>query len=108
MTVGLALLGAPVLAASVAQAMPLDRAITTSGLEDQVKLVRDGCGRGFRFSNRRQACVPMDQGQRGYVDPGAAAAVTAIGVIGAIVGTGTYGYRRNVNRGGNQHHRRRR
>ena len=99
MTVGLALLGAPVFTATVAQAMPLDRAIATSGLEDHVTLVRDGCGRGFRFSNRRQSCVPIHHG-RGSVDPGAAAAITAIGVIGAIVGSGNSGHRRSGHRGG--------
>jgi len=46
---------------SEANAMPLapaKNAITQSGAQDSdVTLVRDGCGRGMRFSNSRQRCV---------------------------------------------------
>ena len=48
-------------------------------------LVRDGCGRGMRFSNSRQACVPQGGGGRVYVDPGAAIVQGIIG--GAIEAT---------------------
>lgn len=48
---------------------------------------RDECGRGMRFSNSRQRCVFID-GDRGGRDDGAAAAAAAVGIIGAIVGSG--------------------
>ena len=69
--------------------------------ETDLTLVRDGCGRGMRFSNRRQACVPMDgYGGGPAYDPGAAAAAAIIGgVAGAIVGSGGGG----GHRGGHHH-----
>jgi hypothetical protein len=87
--IGLALCAAPALFTTAASAIPLDRNVAAAASGD-ITLVRDGCGRGFRFSNRRQACVPVNR--EGYVDPGAAAAATAIGVIGAIV-TGGHRHR---------------
>ena len=90
--IGLALCGAPALSMTAAQAMPLDRNVSAAATGD-ITLVRDGCGRGFRFSYRRQACVPVHHGGRVVVDPGAAAAATAIGVIGAIVTGGGRGHR---------------
>ena len=90
---GLAVIAASALTPASAGPMPLNPAISAdSGLT----LVRDGCGRGFRFSNYRQACVPIEgyggggygaYGGGGYVDPGAAAAAAvAAGVAGAIIG----------------------
>ena len=46
------------LLASDAQAMPLTLAKTTA-IESDVTLVRDGCGRGYRFSNRWQPLARM-------------------------------------------------
>ena len=78
------------LVAFEAQALPLAAAKTMT-IESDVTLVRDGCGRGYRFSNRRQACVPEFDDRGSYRravpqdDPGAEAAV---GIINAIVGGG--------------------
>jgi hypothetical protein len=59
-------------------------AIAQSDAQDSdVTLVRDGCGRGMRFSNRRQGCVPDGGGGVVYVDPGAA---VVQGIIGGVVG----------------------
>ena len=76
-----------------ASASPLGLAKGTS-IESQLLEVRDGCGRGMRFSNRQQACVEdFDRGPpqeryieerrvyRDRVDPGAAAAGAAAGAI---------------------------
>ena len=74
----LAALALPILAmllmASDAGAVPLGLgkgAINElSAHESTVILVRDGCGRGMRFSNRRQMCVEdFDRGPR-FVAPG--------------------------------------
>jgi hypothetical protein len=53
--------------AGSANAMPLSQSATVqSALQDSdVTLVRDGCGRGMRWSHRRQSCVP--QGGPGIV-----------------------------------------
>jgi hypothetical protein len=99
---GLALCAAPALFTTAAPAMPLDRNVAAAATGD-ITLVRDGCGRGFRFSYRRQACVPVHRGHV-VVDPGAAAAATAVGVIGAIV-TGGRGHHHRHGRG-HRHHRR--
>ena len=53
--------------------------------DSNLTLVRDGCGRGMRFSNRRQACVPQGGGG---VDPGAA---IVHGIIQGVVGSGGRG-----------------
>ncbi len=53
------ILGAAAFTAVEARAMPLTHPVAAAANED-VTLVRDGCGRGYRFSNRRQTCVPMD------------------------------------------------
>ena len=102
---GLAVIAASALAPASAGPMPLNPAVSAdSGLT----LVRDGCGRGFRFSNYRQACVPIEgygYGGGGYVDPGAAAAAAvAAGVAGAIIGGGGGGggYRGGHRGGGGQ------
>ena len=97
---GLAVIAASALAPASAGPMPLNPAISADG---GLPLVRDGCGRGYRFSNRRQACVPIDDyGGGGYVDPGAAAAAAiAAGVAGAIIGGSRGGGHRGVHhRGG--------
>jgi hypothetical protein len=67
--------GAMVLIADSAGAAPLGLgkgAINqSSALEGDVTLVRDGCGRGMRFSNRRQVCVEdFDRGPPVVVAPG--------------------------------------
>jgi len=51
---GLALLAAPLLTASSAHTLPLDRAVADAALDDLVMPIRDGCGRGSRFSYRHQ------------------------------------------------------
>jgi hypothetical protein len=68
-TVGAALFAGNATAAPIA---PVGSAIIQSGGQDSgVTLVRDGCGRGMRFSNSRQACVE-DFGGGGprVVEPG--------------------------------------
>ena len=95
-----AVIATSALAPASAGPMPLNPAVSAdSGLT----LVRDGCGRGFRFSYRRQACVPIDgYGGGGYVDPGAAAAAAiAAGVAGAIIGGNRGGGYRGGHGGGN-------
>jgi hypothetical protein len=77
-----------------ARAMPVTRDLA-SAVADHVVSVRDGCGRGFHWSNRFQACVETGRrgpyhGRRGPRDNGgaaAAAAVVTLGVIGAIAGS---------------------
>ena len=70
------------LAANAAPLGAMKSAITQSVAQDSdVTLVRDGCGRGMRFSNRRQACVPIGGG----VDPGV---VIMQGIIQGVVGSG--------------------
>jgi hypothetical protein len=111
-------IGAAVLFAGQAQALPLAHAnavaIAQNAQDSDVILVRDGCGRGmrfsnsrggcvqdfnggprvvvvprgcgpgFRFSNSRQACVPVGRGP--HVDEGAAAVAIGVGVLNALVG----------------------
>jgi len=59
-----AIAGAFLLSAGSADAAPLGlagrTAIQSSAQDGDVILVRDGCGRGLRWSNRRQACVEAD------------------------------------------------
>lgn len=45
-------------------------ALVQSAQDSDVTLVRDGCGRGMRFSNRLQACVEAFDGPPAYVAPG--------------------------------------
>jgi hypothetical protein len=55
-----------------ANAMPLSQSATVqSAFQDSdVTLVRDGCGRGMRWSHRRQSCVPaFDRGPVVVVPP---------------------------------------
>ncbi len=40
-----------------ASALPLAAAKQQAAVESQLTLVRDGCGRGMRFSNHREDCV---------------------------------------------------
>jgi hypothetical protein len=96
-----AVLGAAtVLASPQARAMPLTPAVAAA-VEDGVTLVRDGCGRGYRFSNRRGGCVPINYGRGPGYDPGAAAAAAAaaatLGAIGII--SGSRGHARRGHRG---------
>jgi hypothetical protein len=69
------------LAGGAADAAPLGLgtsvAVQSGAQEGDVILVRDGCGRGMRYSNRRGGCVPQDRG--GGVDPAAA-------IIGGVIG----------------------
>jgi hypothetical protein len=46
--------------AGSASALPLALAKTAAMATDAIQ-VRDGCGRGMRFSNRRQRCVEADR-----------------------------------------------
>jgi hypothetical protein len=52
-----------------AGALPGPPAESAAAVESNLLLVRDGCGRGFRWSNRRQACVEDFQGPPVYVRP---------------------------------------
>jgi hypothetical protein len=122
---------AAVLLAGRAEALPLSHAgaaaLQHSAQETDVTLVRDGCGRGmrfsnsrggcvqdfnggprvvvvphgcgpgFRFSNSRQACVPMGRG--GQVDEGAAAVAIGVGVLNALAG-GNNQHRNNLHNNG--------
>jgi hypothetical protein len=54
-----ALIGLAALLAADASAIPFSAAQSGETASDTI-LVRDGCGRGLRWSNRRQACVPDD------------------------------------------------
>ncbi len=71
-----------VMLAGNATAAPLtvSKGAITQAHGSDVTLVRDGCGRGMRFSNRRQACVEMDG-----INPGAA---IVNGIIGGALGDG--------------------
>jgi hypothetical protein len=69
--------GSAVLLSGAANAAPLalGKSAITQADDSDVTLVRDGCGRGMRYSHRRGGCVPSD-GPRGD-DPGR--------VIGGII-----------------------
>jgi len=60
--------------ASGANAGPLTAAkgaVSQAAQQDSdVRLVRDGCGRGMRFSNRFQTCVEEGGGGPRFVEPG--------------------------------------
>jgi hypothetical protein len=75
-------IGAVFLLAGSADAAPLglgtSAAVQSGVQEGDVLLVRDGCGRGMRWSNRRGHCVPMD-GPGPGPDPAAA-------IIGGVIG----------------------
>jgi hypothetical protein len=56
-------------------ALPVGSVDSVAAIESNMLLVRDGCGRGMRFSNRLQACVvdydrggppPRYYGERDY------------------------------------------
>ena len=57
------------LVAVEAGAMPLSPVQHGFGSND-LTLVRDGCGRGFRFSERRQRCVPDEDREVGVCPRG--------------------------------------
>lgn len=66
----LSLVGAVALSLTGAQAAPLlpGKGVTVAS---HVLQVRDGCGPGMRYSERRDACVEdFDRGSRGYDDRG--------------------------------------
>ena len=67
-----------------ARAMPLTHQLKAA-VNDDVTAVRDGCGRGFRFSHRRGRCVPMDGGYGYGPGPGV---VVVPGVTLGIAGPG--------------------
>jgi len=46
-----------VLLVGSADSMPVTQCITTITQDSDVTLVRDGCGRGMRYSERRGRCV---------------------------------------------------
>jgi len=61
----IAITGAFLMIGNAADAAPLSAArsaVVQSEQGSDVTLVRDGCGRGMRFSNSRQACVEDFQG----------------------------------------------
>jgi hypothetical protein len=62
--------------AANAAPLALAKSAITQADDSDLTLVRDGCGRGMRYSNRRGGCVPQD---RGGVDPAAA-------IIGGVIG----------------------
>jgi hypothetical protein len=120
---GIALVAGALTFGGVAAAGPLAvPKSTATAFESDVLQVRDGCGRGMRFSNRRNRCVPIerefrrdddfeDEGQgrrrsqRRNNDSDAAAAAVATGVILGIIGaTAVQSNRRGnggaVNQGG--------
>lgn len=67
LALALAVGGAALLLANNAHALPLVGGATAiQGAQDSdVTLVRDGCGRGMRFSNNRGRCVRDGDGRRG-------------------------------------------
>jgi hypothetical protein len=54
---GLALAAGVAFATVDARAMPLTHQLKAA-VDDDVTAVRDGCGRGYRYSHRRGGCVP--------------------------------------------------
>ena len=60
------------LLAGPADAAPLtfSKSAISQSDETVLTLVRDGCGRGMRFSNRLQACVEAFGGGPRFVEPG--------------------------------------
>jgi hypothetical protein len=68
LTLAVALSAMTALYAGGASALPAAPATTqaaTQAAQNDVTLVRDGCGRGQRFSNRRNRCVERDD-DRGF------------------------------------------
>lgn len=95
------------LGAAEADAAPLGR-VQTSPIESAIEHVRDGCGWGYRFSRRLQACVP--DRRRGppprYVrpiDPAAAAVGAVIGGVAAGIAAGQQPRRGPPRRGHRRH-----
>jgi hypothetical protein len=63
---------AALLSSASAGALPVGPASApaVSAAEGDLLLVRDGCGRGYRYSNRRGGCVPdYDGGPPRYAPP---------------------------------------
>jgi hypothetical protein len=65
------------LSSGSAGALPVVPVEGVAAIESNIFLVRDGCGRGMRFSHRLQACVadfdrgpPRYYGERDYYRPG--------------------------------------
>jgi hypothetical protein len=52
-----AIVAMALLSSGSAGALPVVSVESVAAIESNVLLVRDGCGRGMRFSNRLQACV---------------------------------------------------
>lgn len=97
-----------------AQALPLAPS-PVSVIEDSITLVRDGCGPGMRFSNRRGACVPDYGGPRYYGGGGPQYydgrprrrnndAAVAVGTAAAVLGIIASSNRGNRNRNFRRHH----
>ena len=105
-----AVAGAFLLAAGSAEAAPLalGKAIAQSEvLDGEVILVRDGCGRGLRWSHRRQMCVEnfdrgppavvvvpncrpgwrWSNGRQACVPAGGGGVDPAAAIIGGVIGT---------------------
>lgn len=67
-----AIAGSFALPAGDASAAPLAfaKGVISQAQDSDLVLIRDGCGRGMRFSNRRQTCVEdFNSGPR-FVEPG--------------------------------------
>ena len=69
-----------------------------------ITLVRDGCGRGFRFSHSRQACVPI----WGAVVHNPAATAAAVAATTAIILGTAAATRHHRHHHHHRHHRHRR
>lgn len=80
-----------------ASASPLGR-VQTITLESAIEHVRDGCGRGWRYSHRRRACVPYGPPPPRYVRPVDPAAAAVGAVIGGVA-AGIAASQRPVRRG---------
>jgi hypothetical protein len=86
--------------AGSASALPLAPVAQAASETSDIQLVRDGCGRGLRYSNRRDRCVRIrDRDVRRDDDGDAAAVDTAIGIIDSLVGSRNDSRLRNGKRG---------
>ena len=73
LAVFVAIAATALLSSGSAGALPVVSVESVAAIESNMLLVRDGCGRGMRFSNRLQACVadydrgpPRYYGERDY------------------------------------------
>jgi hypothetical protein len=90
------------LSSGSAGALPAASVEGVAAIESNMLLVRDGCGRGMRFSNRLQACVedfdrgpPRYYGERDYYrgpPPRVIIPQCPRGNVSATVGRPAFGY----------------